>query len=172
MLALLLIPLYALSDRFVGGGAPKLDDMLPGRSAFWAALACAAAGWFTLGGAGAFWALVWLVWRTPAWKVVPGASMTPDGSSEILATFARHAVIPLVGGLLVSTWFGWNLLWSLAPMGAFAVAATALAAWYGGEVRHAAKYGGDIESRNAFVELARGAAFGLAVAAGGLGGQP
>lgn len=44
MLALLLIPAYALADRFTGGGWPSLDAKLPGRSLAWAAAACIGAG--------------------------------------------------------------------------------------------------------------------------------
>lgn len=154
--------LYALADRFAGGGAPKLDAKLPGRAAFWGALVCAVAGYLLAGVYGALLALAWLIWRTPAWKVVPWASATPNGVKQTAATFVRHAlVIPFVG--LAAYWSGRDLSSALPFLG-FAAAATVLAVWYRREVAKAGEANRPIGNQNTYVELLRGAAFGIAVA--------
>jgi hypothetical protein len=151
---------YALADRFAGGGWPKLDDLLPGRGVAWAGVACAGLGWVAAGPFGALLALAWLIWRTPAWDVIPSASMTPKDGEGYLATFVRHALVaPLV--LLAAYWTDKPLL-AAAPFVAFGVAATILAAWYGAKEAAAIKAGRPIGDENATVELARGAAFGIA----------
>ena len=103
--AVLLAAVYAFADRFAGGGWPALDDKLPGRAAFWGAILGAAAGFVLIGPAGALMGLAWLIWRTPAWKLIPGSSATPRTPKEIAATFLRHA-IPIPLSIPVAIWTG------------------------------------------------------------------
>lgn len=149
--ALLLAPAYGFADRFAGGGWPALDAKLPGRAAFWGALLAAAIGFWSLGPPGAAFALVWLAWRTPAWKLFPGSSATPHGTKEIAATFARHA-IPIVGAFIVCKAFALPLLPALPAFVGFASVATALAAWYGGEVADARQHADDVAVLNMDLE--------------------
>lgn len=162
----LLIPAYGLADRFAGGGWPALDDRLPGRAAFWGALFCAALG-FALGGAPlAAAALVWLIYRTPPWKLTGGA-IDPDGAGEIAGTFVRH-LIPAPGLALIAYWSGKDVLPPILGGVAYALGATALACALAARVR---KLAGktvislDDDDPNAMVELARGCAYGALVVA-------
>lgn len=155
---------YGFADRFAGGGLPALDARLPGRAAFWGAVLAAGVGYLLAGFPGMAFAGVWLAWRTPPWKIIPGASATPYGLAEVVATFARHAIPVLVGAFIVSKGLGVDMLPALATMGAFAFVSTALAAWYGDQTRYAARHGWGVADENAFLELARGAAYGAAVA--------
>ena len=153
---------YAFADRFAGGGWPKLDARLPGRAAFWGAVLCGVVGWFAAGLFGALLAVAWLIWRTPAWDIVPGASMTPKTDREILATFVRHlSVVPFTA--LAAFWAGANLTLTI-PFVGFAVAAAMLAAWYGDVERDAKRDGVPIGDENVFVETLRGGAFGVSAA--------
>jgi hypothetical protein len=163
--AIIMALAYGLADRFAGGGSPKLDDRLPWRAAFWGALFCAGVGFLTLGWPGAAMALVWLAWRTPGWKAVPGASATPHGAKEIVATFLRHA-IPIVGAFIVAKGFGLSVLPLVLAMALFAASATALAALYAGIVAEAARTGASVKGKNARLEVLRGVAYGAALVAG------
>lgn len=166
MLALLLlIPAYAFADRFAGGGWPDLDDKLPGRGAFWGALLCAALGLLLAGPAGALFGLAWLIWRTPAWKLVPGSSATPRSAREIAATFIRHA-IPIPLSLLIGTWTDHDAGRLATWMVLFALAATALAALYAKRVDDPEADADDATDANHFLETVRGAVFGLCVVMG------
>lgn len=154
---------YGAADRFAGGGWPELDDKLPGRSVFWAALVCAGLGWLVLGLAGALGAFGWFLYRTPGWRVF-GGSATPVSSREIAGTFARHAlIVPLVALAAYFSERGLKapVFWMLA----YAVGATLLAFQYGRENQAATEAGKPIDpSINAKLEKARGALFGLALA--------
>lgn len=161
MTAFLLIPLYALADRFAGGGWPALDARLPGRAAFWAALACAGIGFLLLGRFGALCALAWFIWRTPGWKVF-GGSMAPRGAGEIVGLALRHLIAtPCI--VLAAYWSGGDLLFAAAAGVAFACVATALGVYLGSEVAQAGREGVPLGNQNTVVELARGAAFGAAI---------
>ncbi len=154
---------YAFADRFAGGGWPKLDARLPGRAAFWGAVLCGVVGWFAAGLFGALLAAAWLIWRTPAWDIVPGASMTPKTDREILATFVRHlSVVPFTA--LAAFWAGLNLAPAF-PFVIFALAAALLAVWYGDAEADAIRDGVPIGDENVYVETLRGAAFGVSAAA-------
>jgi hypothetical protein len=164
LVAAALAALYALADRFAGGGAPKVDDALPGRAALWGFLACALGGYFLVGWGGVAVAVAWFAWRTPPWKLIPGGSITPVAAEEIAATYLRHALVaPLVALMAAMTdhaivpAMGIYLLWAFM--------ATGLAAYYG-------RYKADAEAGdpvgadpNWWIELTRGALFGLAAAA-------
>lgn len=154
---------YALADRFAGGGWPELDKRLPGRSVFWAALVCAGLGYLMLGLGGALGGLAWFIYRTPGWKVF-GGSATPVGRREVLGTLARHLIaLPLVVG--AAHFAGVAPLYPAVLMGAYAVVATALAVSYGRANAAAAGSWQSIDpALNNALELARGAAFGVALA--------
>lgn len=144
---------YALADRFAGGGWPALDAKLPGRAAFWGALAASLVGFLIFGGVGALLGLAWLIYRTPGWKVFGGA-LNP-ANKEILGTFLRHAIAaPAVA--LVAYWGGGNPALAAMGMIAYAAIATALARWYATQLEE-----GKDPGVYTYVELARGLMFGL-----------
>lgn len=145
---------YALADRFVGGGAPKLDAALPGRSLFWAGLALMGLGWWLDGLAGGLLALLWAVQRSIDWDLF-GGSMDPD-PRQIPGTFLRHA-LPLPFALAIGLWCRLDLVHVGLAFAAYALAATGLAVAF----REATKRGRD--DLNTYVELLRGGAWGLAV---------
>lgn len=144
---------YALADRFVGGGAPKLDDALPGRSLFWAGLALIGLGVWLDGLAGGLLALLWAVQRCFDWDLF-GGSIDPD-PRQIPGTFLRHA-LPLPFALAIGLYCRLDLAHVGLALGGYALAATALAIAF----REATKRGRD--DLNTYVELCRGGAFGLA----------
>lgn len=161
-----LVPLYALADSFAGGSlgskAKALDEKLPGRAAFWGAVVCAVAGWLAGGPWCAAVALAWLIYRSPGWKVF-GGSATPVGAKEIAGTFARHLLALLA--VLPVYWAHKDVVMAAGWFGLFAVAATSLSVAYGELNREAGERGEPIDPGvNTKIELARGAAFGLAVA--------
>jgi hypothetical protein len=159
----ILVPLYALADRFTGGGWPKLDAALPGRSVFWASLVLAGAGWLVGGAFGALCALAWFIYRTPAWGMF-GGSIDARTSGQAIGMFVRHLLwAPL---LAVCAYWGGHP-WPIVVGGAvvYAVAASLVAVWFGAQTsKHIARGepGGD---ENTVAELARGALAGLTVAA-------
>lgn len=160
---------YALADRFAGGGWPALDAKLPGRAAFWGALACAGIGFAFAGLYGLLMGVTFLAWRTPGWDVIPGGSITPKDAKGYLGTFLRHLLIPVILGVCVATWTRHDRLIVALSFAGFALGATLLAAWLGKEEAKAKEAGKPFGDQNTFVELARGALFGLAVAIGAMG---
>jgi len=157
--ALLLIPLYALADRFAGGGAPKLDAVLPGRGLAWAALACAVVGWLIAGLPGALLALVWGVYRSLPWKAL-GGRLDPRHATDIPGVLARHAiVIPGVIVIAVGGVLGDPITAAAASIG-FAIAATVIAFAYGRAIADLEARGDPESNQNTVAELARGAAYG------------
>jgi len=160
--AALLIALYALADRFTGGGWPKIDAVLPGRSLFWGALLCGVVGWFAFGMAGSLLALVWGVYRSLPWKAMGGRT-DPREMTEAFGVFARHALI--VPPLAVIGWqfLGGPIIPALAGV-AYALAATTLAYAYGRAMARYEARGEPEGSENVTVELARGAAYGALAA--------
>lgn len=161
IMALVLSVIYALADRFAGGGAPKLDDDLPGRAAFWAAAAVCLVGFLFGGWFGAALGLAWFGWRTPAWKLVPGASTTPVGAHEILATFVRHLLAP-AGALIAALLMHRHAVAVAVCYGLWAGFATLLAREYGRYKQRAASGQAVADDPNPLIELVRGAGFGLA----------
>lgn len=164
MLALLLIPAYALADRFTGGGWPSLDAKLPGRSLAWAAAACIGAGYLVGGWPLAVMGLAWGVYRSLAWDI--GGTTTPRGG-QIPAAFARHALPAIIPAALWANHVpggDWRLL--VFACLAYALVATVLAVAYAREVDDLIATGRpDNGEFNAKVELIRGAAYGAALAA-------
>ena len=150
MIYLTLIPIFAILDRWCGGGVGWKYTFI-GRPIYYvAALIPAAFLWD--------WRLGviltgWVIWREPKWKLF-GGSLAPTGRKEILGTFYRHLLIlpvalaalksPTVIQILIAVLL---ILWTMI--------ATQLAMTN----REYANEGSDI---NNVVELTRGAAFGWA----------
>jgi hypothetical protein len=144
VIALLLVPAYALADRLAGRG--RLHPRLPGRGVFWTAaalfLACLPFSAYL-----AFLALAWGVYRCFDWNLF-GADLTPT-RAQIAPTFLRH-LLPALAFLIIGPWW---LLFALA----YAVTATALACWCAAEKA-------DGRDRLAISEWVRGGCFGAAAA--------
>lgn len=154
---------YALADRFAGGGAPKLDDQLPGRAAFWGFVACALVGFLLASWGGVCMAIAWFAWRTPPWGLIPGSSTTPVGATEVLATAVRHGlVVPLAAFAAHIT--GHHTGNALYAFTIWTVFATSLAGAYGSWKVWASTETDPGPGPDAMIELARGWGFGLAVA--------
>lgn len=164
MLALILIPAYALADRFVGGGWPDLDAKLPGRSLAWGAAVCIGLGYLVGGWPLAVMGLAWGVYRSLPWSI--GGTTTPHGG-QIVGALLRHAMPVLVPAALWANHVpggDWRLL-TFACL-AYALAATGLAVAYAREVDDLIAIGRpDNGDFNANVELIRGATYGAALAA-------
>lgn len=156
MYLLLAVPLFAWADRTVGGAGKR-------SVAFGAVVALGVA----VGVLGHLWgvtglAVAWVLYRSLPWKV--GGGTTPHGG-EIIAALMRHA-IPM-GAALVLYLGGWGPLASVYAMGGFALAATALAVSYAGAIDKLIASGGSENGQvNSKYEIARGAFYGLALAAG------
>lgn len=149
-MSLLLAILFAIADRFAGGDYAKRLH-IPIRAvavsvlALMVVLAIGHPKW-------ALVALAWGAWRWPGWRMVPGAKIDPRTPAELKGYFLRHlfalALVP------VALLLGWGFLAPLAAMVAFAVVATLL----GRVLAFYADRGRDV---NVYVELARGATYGL-----------
>lgn len=162
MLALaLFVILYALADRYAGGGWPWLDARLPGRAALWAGLLAAVASYFLAGWVAVALAVAWGVHRTLPFRLF-GGSAAPESAGEIGGTFLRYAILAVPVGLIAAA-FGLSAFWAILVALCFALVATFLAMWYGGAVARARARRAPIGSENTAVELIRGAAWGLAV---------
>ena len=146
---LLLIPAFAILDRWCGGGVGWKYTFI-GRPIYYiAALIPAAFLWD--------WRLGviltgWCVWREPKWALF-GGSLAPKGWKEIEGTFYRHLLILPVGyaTFKASTQEQWLTVGLLVL---WAMHATCLATVN----RREADKGFD---ENDKVELARGAVFGV-----------
>lgn len=160
--AALLVALYAFADRFTGGGFPKIDAVLPGRSLFWGALLCGVVGWFAFGMAGALLALVWGVYRSLPWKTLGGRT-DPREAGEAPGVIARHAI--LVPAVAVIGWqfLAGPILPAIAAVG-YALAATSLAFAYGQAMAKREAAGEPEGAENTYVEFGRGAAYGAMAA--------
>jgi hypothetical protein len=146
--------IFALADRALGMDRPAWAEGRPWKGPVILLLAVGAFG--LAGPVGAAVVVAWTAWRTPAWGLVPGASMTPETPPELAATLARHAIAwPLVA--LAAWLFGAD--WQRAAYAAFgwALFATLLGFWLAGADAR------QVRARNLAVELVRGAAFGAAI---------
>jgi hypothetical protein len=145
MTYLLLIPIFAILDRWCGGGM-GWRSTFRGRPIYYV-LPLIPVAWLIDWRLGVILA-GWIVWREPAWKMF-GGSLAPKGRKEILGTFYRHLLIlpvalaawdaPLFGTILLVLW-AWT--------------ATSDAVLN----REAADLGKDI---NGWIEMHRGLTFGI-----------
>jgi undecaprenyl pyrophosphate phosphatase UppP len=103
----------------------------------------------------------WLAYRTPGWAVF-GGSINPT-HAQIPGTLARHA-LAIIPAVIVGLAFHKDPGLSLVMGAVFAVAATGLAVWYSGQVAKGKP------SANTYVELARGAVFGVTMGIALIGG--
>lgn len=148
MIYLTLIPLFAILDRWCGGGMGWRSTFF-GRPIYYVAAFIPAAFLWD-------WRLGiiltgWCVWREPAWKLF-GGSLAPIGKKEITGTFYRHLLILPVALAAWGVSLGLQYL-AVVMLVLWAVVATQAAI----NNRTFADVGDDINDR---VELARGAAFG------------
>jgi hypothetical protein len=142
MTYLFLIPLFAILDRWCGGGM-GWRSTFRGRPIYYV-LPLIPVAWLIDWRLGVI-LTSWIVWREPAWNLF-GGSLAPKGRKEILGTFYRHLLILPVG---LAAWGSPLILLAL-----WAMYATALATVN----RREADKGFD---ENDKVELVRGAVFGL-----------
>lgn len=150
-----LILLYALADRFSGGGLgwPKLG--LRGRPLWYAGpiaglLTTLVAGWQI----GLIASLSFMIWRSPGWKLGSRGGLAPQTSLDVATLAVRHG---LAGVLLpMAVMAGLNAYAALKGIAVFIGGATLIGAVYGQSV----KRGSDI---GYLAELFRGALFGFLI---------
>lgn len=151
---LALIPLYAAADRLWGADKPAFK----GKKAL-IAIALAGVGFLLAGWLYAVVGLIWVAYRSLPFK---GGAAAPTNSKERTAAILRHlAVVPIPVFATLGT--GRPLLMA-SLLSLYAVAATAMAFWYGGKLIEARRAGRPIGEENIALEIARGAAFGAALA--------
>jgi hypothetical protein len=148
MIYLTLIPLFAILDRWCGGGM-GWRSTFRGRPIYYV-LPLIPVAWMIDWRLGVI-LTGWCVWREPAWKLF-GGSLAPKGLDQILGTFYRHLLILPVA---LAAWGASVIVQVLMVMLLiiWAMAATLLAVTN----RTLADVGDDINDK---VEAARGADFG------------
>jgi len=149
MTYILLIPIFAILDRWCGGGM-GWRSTFRGRPIYYL-LPLILIGWFLDWRVGAI-LTAWCVWREPAWKLF-GGSLAPITDAEINGTIFRHclifsAMLVCIGSPLIV----WALAFVLLSVWVFA--ATFLAVYNGS----CAERGRDVNDK---VEAYRGACFGF-----------
>jgi len=150
-LSLALIPLFGFLDRFWGS-----DGGFKGKKAVILVLAIVGPA-LALGLAGGLMGLAWVIYRSLPFFA---SSATKPASALI-----RHGVV-IPAALLVAFWTDHALDRAGFAFGASTLCAVALAAFYGAAEREAIEEGRAIGDANTLVEVARGLAFGLALAFG------
>jgi hypothetical protein len=150
---LLLIPIFAILDRWCGGGM-GWRSTFRGRPLYYVAALHPAA--YLLDWRVGVILTGWVVWREPKWNLF-GGSLAPKGRDEILGTFYRHLLILPVA---LATWgapvivqvitFFYLINWAI-----FATGLADLNRKYADEGRDA----------NNIVEVGRGAFFGFVACA-------
>lgn len=153
---LFLLPVaYGAADRLWGAARPDFK----GKKAV-LALVLVVLGYLVTGWTGALFACLWLVYRSIPFK---GGAGAPETAGQRVAAFVRHLPV-LPAALLIAYWRGLPLDRTGLVFAAYVLAATSLAVAYGLATlkhRRAGEPGG---AENAALEVARGVAFGLAVA--------
>lgn len=149
MIYLTLIPLFAILDRWCGGGM-GWRSTFRGRPIYYV-LPLIPVAWLIDWRLGVI-LTGWVIWREPKWALF-GGSLAPTGRKEILGTFYRHLLILPVG---LAAWDASAIIQTLSAIHliVWAMVATLLAVTN----RIYADEGSDI---NDIVELGRGAVFGL-----------
>jgi hypothetical protein len=144
---------YAAADRLWG------SDVKHGRR--WAIGVALLAGYLLDSYVGLATAVAFLAVRSLAFKQF-GGSATPVNQREIVGLFIRYAiVVPMAVGIAVVA--GNDPVKPVIAYGAWAACATFLGVWYGKVNAEAVADGKPIDpNANQFLEVARGAAFGLA----------
>ena len=152
--ALILVGAFGFAERFAGTCAPS--DKPPGR-VVWAAAMLAVVGFFLAGWLGFWFAMVWLGWRTPRWRLFPVPAATLS-AWDFAQTAVRHALAPALAAA-VALIMGRDLLATTLPLAVWAVFAAFLS-WFFTDHQLAP----DGTPDYCGLELARGASFGVAVA--------
>lgn len=153
MIYLTLIPLFAVLDRWCGGGM-GWRSTFRGRPIYYV-LPLILIAWHLETRLGILM-LTWCIWREPKWNLF-GGSLAPITNDEINGTIYRHclifpAALICIGGHLIV----WALAFVLLAVWVFW--ATYLASYNGVMAE-------DGEDVNWLVEAARGAGFGVVAAA-------
>lgn len=156
VLWLLLVPLFAFSDRTVGsdGAHPKTTGNLP-------ILVLALALAFSKVHAAAVLSGTWLLYRNLPWSW--GGTTTPRTCLQMLGALARHSMpaAAAFGCFLL----GWLSIWVAGAFLLYALAATCLGVYYGLYTDAQRQFKLPEDPRvNARIELTRGGLFGLALA--------
>jgi len=153
MTYLLLIPIFAILDRWCGGGT-GWRSTFRGRPIYYV-LPLIPVAWLIDWRLGVI-LTAWCVWREPAWKLF-GGSLAPITDAEINGTIRRHclifpAILVCVGSPLI--------VWALAffALSVWVFVATFLAVYNGS----CAERNHDVNDK---VETYRGAVFGFVAAA-------
>lgn len=151
LLVLLLIPAFAIFDRWCGGGL-GWKSTFKGRPIYYVMLLIPL--FFVINWQLGVILTGWCIWREPKWKLF-GGSLAPTTKREIIGTFARHLLIlPVILVCLTFPLVSW--VGTLITLVVWAALATYLAV----ENAEYARVGIDV---NNSVELGRGALFGIAM---------
>jgi hypothetical protein len=155
--AWVLAPLYAIADRVVGG-AGKRTAAFAAVLVTCAGLAFASGNWALL-----IMAVAWVGYRSLPFKGAFGSS-TPHGS-QVATTLFRHALPALVAlACSVDHLFGLDWIILAELLAGYALIATTLAVAYAFLTDAHASKGQPGGGENAFIEPARGMAYGTALA--------
>lgn len=153
MTYLLLIPIFAILDRWCGGGM-GWRSTFRGRPIYYV-IPLILITWHFEQRLGILM-LTWCIWREPKWNLF-GGSLAPKQGAETVGTILRHCLIfPSVLVCLGSPLIVWMAAFGLLTLWHFW--ATYLACYNG----VCAEDGEDVNDK---VELARGAGFGAVAAA-------
>jgi len=151
LLVLLLIPAFAIFDRWSGGGL-GWKSTFKGRPLYYVMLLIPL--FFVINWQFGVILTAWCFWRSFSWKLF-GGSLNPNTDREIAGTFARHLLIlPVILVCLTFPLVAW--LGTFITLAVWAVLATYLAK----ENATYAEHGVDV---NGSIELGRGALFGIAM---------
>lgn len=145
----LLVAAYAVSDRAIGAGV---------KASRWAGpLVVMGLGGLIAGLPLVIMGLAWAISRTQPFK---RNAATPTRASEFVRAAIRF--VPVVVAA-VGVEFGFGLPLMIPAALAFIVGALVLAGWYGRENADAIHYNRAIGSQNQYVEVLRGAIYGLSM---------
>lgn len=141
---IILALIFALADRFAGGGFGWTKLGLRGRPLWYAGpvaglLTTLVAGWQV----GLIAALSFMIWRGPGWRIGGKGGLAPQTVTDSAFLALRHA---LAGVLLpMALMAGLDAYAALTGLLGFIVGATLLGRAYGESVRRGQDVGGSIE---------------------------